>query len=244
MRSDHRVYGPSVGTVQVWWSVADAPRSTAGLLTEAERTRRAGLVRQVDRDLFLSAHVLVRLLVAEQAGVDPRRVVIVQECPRCGAAHGRPTVTVAGKAGPPVSMSHAGGIVLVATADAPVGVDVEPLAVAQNGVGRLALSASEQTELAGLPEVDRGDALIRWWVRKEAVLKATGHGMELEPRLVEVSPPHARPRLVRWDGPGRRPFVRMSDLHVGDAYAATVAVCSRRPVRLSTARRSLNELAV
>lgn len=47
-------------------------------------------------------------------------------CPRCGSAeHGKPYVVVADGPAPQVSLSYADGLVAVAWADGPVGIDVE-----------------------------------------------------------------------------------------------------------------------
>ena len=39
-----------------------------------------------------------------------------------------------------------------------------------------------------------------WWVRKEAVLKASGVGLDEDPREVEITAPSQPPRLIRWAG--------------------------------------------
>lgn len=64
-------------------------------------------------------------LVVKQVGAgvrDATRGRVTRLCPRCGSvAHGRPRVH-----GAHVSLSYADGLVLVAVATVPVGVDVEP----------------------------------------------------------------------------------------------------------------------
>ena len=65
------------------------------------------------------------------------------------------------------------------------------------------------------------------WVRKESVLKATGHGLTIDPRSIRVSAPDRRPELLIWPadeqeiGPSQ-----MFDLDVPEGYSAAVTVLS------------------
>jgi 4'-phosphopantetheinyl transferase len=87
-------------------------------------------------------------------------------------------------------------------------------------------------------DVEAGDRTT--WTRTEAVLKATGHGLDVDPSLVGLGPPDAPPRLVRWDGPGRRPALRLADVTTEDGYVAAVARLGRRPLRLDARAVSLS----
>ena len=90
-----------------------------------------------------------------------------------------------------VSLAHAGDRVVVAATDlGPVGVDVELDSCAEfAGFDAVSLAESERQELAALPSVHRMTGRTQMWVRKEAVLKATGDGLTVDPRRVIVSPP-------------------------------------------------------
>lgn len=213
--------------VQARWARAEAPEAGDRLLTEHERARLAAFRRPEDRAMFRSAHVLVRVLVAELAGVSASAVDVVQRCRRCGRPHGSPSVLIDGRPGPEVSFSHAGGLVLAAVAGAPVGVDLEPLGGVRAGVERLALSSEEQALLAARPRAERPDALTRWWVRKEAVLKAADIGLAEEPNEVVVSPPWEPARLVRW--PAAPADYALVDLDGVSGWAAALAVRASVP---------------
>jgi 4'-phosphopantetheinyl transferase len=106
----------------------------------------------------------------------------------------------------------------------------------------VALADTERAQLALLPIAERGDAVLRWWVRKEAVLKMTGHGLLIDPSLIVVSTPSEPPQLVAWHGPGRRPQVQLADLEL-DGAAAAVAARTRSMLRVHLARISLSQLA-
>lgn len=96
------------------------------------------------------------------------------------------------------SVSHAGGLTLVAVAAGrEVGVDVERL-----GRGRWlslpghSLTPAEQRSLDAFSGAGRDMAFLRLWVRKEAVLKAVGVGLAVDPAQVEVSGPAEKPALL------------------------------------------------
>ena len=89
----------------------------------------------------------------ERGGLTLSRV-----CPHCGAAtHGRPRVD-----GHELSLAYTPGLVAVAFADVPIGVDVE------------------EPGPAPAPFADRQE-----WTRAEAVLKLTGEGLRREPWPVD-----------------------------------------------------------
>lgn len=79
------------------------------------------------------------------------------------------------------SLAHRGALVVIATAwNGEVGVDLEPLAggsALDAAVAGSFFSIAEQSWLAGVPAAARGEAFLRLWTAKEAVLKAAGRGI-------------------------------------------------------------------
>lgn len=204
------------GPVTVRWAhlddLSDAALATVPL-TGGEQDRVRALRRDPDRRLFVGARYLLRAAVGEVTGTDPDQVVLHQRCSRCDGPHGRPTVQVGSGPGPHVSIAHAGCLAVVAASADPVGVDVEPCPPADRD---------------GAP-TDRLDR--RTWVRREAVLKALGLGVDVEPDPVHLGPADATPKLVGWSGPGRRPRIHLTDLDTDPGHLVTVAgVGRRRPV--------------
>ena len=85
------------------------------------------------------------------------------------------------------SLAHSGEAVAIAVARGPVGIDVER---EPRGCVCSLASAMHPNDAAlaeALPEPERHHAVIRWWVRAEAVLKCAGtgigHGMDAFPVL-------------------------------------------------------------
>lgn len=193
-----------------WGDVTVAPLDD-DTLDAGARARNRAFRDDDDRRRFVGARVLLRGALAEHAGCAESQIEVHQRCDRCGGAHGAPTVTIAARPGPAVSMSHAGGIAVVAIAGAPVGVDVEPAT---------------------------GGAEVQRWVRTEAVLKATGHGLDVDPALVAITGPDGRPRLAEWRGPGGRPRLRIRDVRI-PGHLVAVARAGRMPLRIDVAPMTL-----
>lgn len=142
-------------------------------LTEAERTRHAGMASDDRRRSFLAGHWLARQLGAESHGVEVTRVEVH------ALGDGRPCLHVDGTRSPlSISLSHSGGWILAGIASSPIGVDIEvprrprdimPLA-------RYAFSPEEAARIAALPDAARVGAFHELWALKEARGKQSGEG--------------------------------------------------------------------
>ena len=221
------------GTVHVCWSPITADVSPVDWLDETERGRYDGLRQVQDRSAFLTSRMLLKILLGQLADTPPDLVRLSYHCPRCGRPHGRPVVAGPHAAvGWQVSLSHTGPQVMVAATDAgPVGVDVErSAATGFEGFDSVALTHAERTEVERCVPAARARARAVYWARKEAVLKATGHGLAVDPAGVEVSAPHLSAALTAWPaGETPPPQVQISDIPVDDDHVAAVAVLGPAP---------------
>uniref|UniRef100_UPI000A3F72D0 4'-phosphopantetheinyl transferase family protein n=1 Tax=Cellulosimicrobium cellulans TaxID=1710 RepID=UPI000A3F72D0 len=144
--------------------------------------------------------------------------------------HGKPELAAALAAGLHVSVSTAPGLLAVAVSDeGPVGVDVE--SVAAVGAAPVADVLLHPREAAAGPR-----ALARTWVRKEALLKATGHGLVVPPAELVVAGPDEPPALLLappWLGVGPADQLTLRDLadadlaSLGRDHVGAVAVLPR-----------------
>ncbi|WP_127127913.1 4'-phosphopantetheinyl transferase superfamily protein [Georgenia sp. SYP-B2076] len=215
----------------VWWATPSDQPALVGLLDDDERRRRSRLTAGGARERYVTAHVLLRLLLAEATGVRAADLRFDTTCYRCGADHGKPRLVGAGaRAAVGFNVSHAEGRVAVAVTDgAAVGIDVEPvLEPAADAVAEEILGPTELEAYRALPADARARALAVWWTRKEAVLKATGDGLALAPALVPVSAPD-EPAALATAGSGHASPEPALGLHLQDlapvaGYAACVAV--------------------
>ncbi|WP_338750720.1 4'-phosphopantetheinyl transferase family protein [Janibacter alittae] len=107
--------------VDLWWAdLRSADARLFGLLDDRETERLDRMERAADRGRFVLGAALLRLAVGAATGEEPRSVAVGRTCADCGGDHGAPRVD-----GVRVSVTHAGPLVLVATAADAVGVDVE-----------------------------------------------------------------------------------------------------------------------
>lgn len=228
------VLGPS--ECRVWW--ADPRDQPIGALTtvfnDTELTRASCFHREQDRRRFITACWLLRTTAAAQLDVAPAAVPIDRRCTGCGKPHGKPRLLADGVS-LEASISHSGDRVAVALSTAgPVGVDVEEVTPDPGGIPRLALAPTELKILQALPHHEQEPGFITIWVRKEAVLKATGHGLRIPPGQVVVSGPHEAPALLDWPLDIPTAAVELRTLHPGDGYAGAVALLTDgRPVKVS-----------
>jgi 4'-phosphopantetheinyl transferase len=216
------------GECRVWWTgeTAAAPHHDA-LLSPVERHRRDRYRQPVDRRRFTVGVALSRLLLAAATGTPADRLAIDRGCARCGQPHGRPRL--AGADGTvDFNVSHSGDRVVVAIiSGARVGVDVEHAGPrsAVTGIERLVLSAEERQHLDRRPGLDRGRAVLRYWTRKEAVVKATGDGLGAGMDRLTVSAPDEAPRLLGWQGRAEIcARISLWDLHCPADHPASLAV--------------------
>ena len=139
---------------------------------EAARAARQRLPR--NRDMLVLAYALHRLLLSQVLGCAVGDVPLGRDAKGCPRLHGDRLFT---------SLSHAGQRVAIAVAGAgPVGIDIEPAGRAADmpELAERVAHPDELRELAPLGAHALGEALLAMWVRKEALLKAAGIGLERE----------------------------------------------------------------
>ncbi|GAB4085406.1 4'-phosphopantetheinyl transferase superfamily protein [Myceligenerans cantabricum] len=218
---------PTIGgrEVQVWWSTPSRVNwRLTDVISPGEQGRLELLAREPDRRRFLAAASLLRLVGAHHLRTDPSLVVVDRTCPDCERPHGKPSLPGAGIE---VSLSHADDlVVLAATRLGEVGVDIEK-------VGHLPDAEAMADLVVGPDEpVAPGRAeeqLLRYWTRKESLLKATGAGLRVPMRELTVSPADGPARLLSWAGDEAPGTVSMVDLVTRDGYCGALTVLASGP---------------
>jgi 4'-phosphopantetheinyl transferase len=140
------------------------------------------------------AHDLLREVAARFHQVPTSHVVLSHECLRCGShEHGRPVLLATAAIRRPayVSLARAGDVSVVAVTDAGrAGIDVEAEGAAEfEGFAGVALHQTERASGTVDPTLA--------WVRKEAVLKACGLGLVVDPGDLHLD----ETGIVAWDSP-------------------------------------------
>lgn len=230
---------PVAGECHVWRLPVVPGRWDAfhDVLDEHERDRHRRFLRAADKDRYLTAHVGVRLLLGGYLGVPPQSLRFGRVCRHCGADHGKPAL--AGTDGSlDFSLTHSGDWVGIAVAAAPVGVDVQEVEERTDiaAMGRMVLAPPERAWLDGQPPERTRVGFFGYWARKEALLKATGHGLAVPMAKITLSPPDEPARLVEWaaDAPLDGP-VQLQDLTVAADYTGSVALLTEHPIQVTEA---------
>lgn len=159
------------------WAFPVRAGASTGLLNPAERDRAAGMKVAEVRDLFVTSRLVQREVLARYLGCAPAQVVVRRECTHCAdPEHGRPFV----EGGPPYSVTHSGGWVLVAVCGTGlVGVDLEVVGSVPGMVPARVCTPAERAVHDALPPEDRRSWFYRAWTRKEAAAKAVGRGLTI-----------------------------------------------------------------
>ena len=160
----------------------------------AEQQHAAQLPTSTAAVSYLSTQALMRAMAAARLDVPSSaasEIEVDRSCTLCtsGKKHGKPRI-----AGVNFNMSQVNPLVVGAfsrNASAVLGVDVETLdARLFSGFARLALSDEERTFYERVAQERPAPVLhllsVALWTAKEAVLKATGHGLSVVPSLVRV----------------------------------------------------------
>lgn len=186
-----------------------------GWLDAEERTQAGSYVRAELRRPYEVAHAAARRIVSAAVDVEPGEVRFGRhDCPRCGEPHGRPRIEGSGLE---FSLTHTPGLVLVALADRPVGIDAErcPEPAGLAGlIGVLHPDEAREVEQAGA-EPEAVERFTRAWTRTEAYLKGLGIGLGREPQADYLG-----------TGPEPERFIdgwQVRDVTVPEGYAAAVA---------------------
>jgi 4'-phosphopantetheinyl transferase len=213
--------------VHVWIVPADLPPGYAAscqdVLDDTERARAEAFRDRHDRDRFTIAHGALRMLAARELNAEPSALAW-----RAGP-NGKPEL-----AGLHTNLSHSGELVAIAISTSrPVGVDVQELVP---DLDPAELSAryfppDEAGYVAAGPDADaRADRFARLWVRKEAVVKASGGRLWANLKIV------VRDDIVHCAGPtGPAGPHRVADIEAPPGYRAAVALTGAAPFAVEVA---------
>lgn len=214
--------------VHVWRASLEMTPSCVETLKEilsAHELRRAGrFYFRKDQDHFSVAHGLLRAILSRYLKREPKELRF------CHGPFGKPALAgVRGGNALRFNMARSHGLALYAvTNEREIGIDLEYIR-SDLYVGDIAgefLSQQETDALNALPEHLRRKALFSFWTRKEACLKATGEGLSVPLKQLEVSlAPEVTGNLLTPHGKYREDVHwSLRDLDAGPGYAASVSV--------------------
>lgn len=214
--------------VDIWnWSLDQNPEVDAdaqALLSEEERLRARRFLREVDRRRYIVGRAGLRKVLGTRLGIEPEGLRFAYN------SWGKPEIDLGDPTGLYFNLSHsAGEAVLVLSAHADVGVDIEEIRPIEEDVASHFFSPSECAALAALPVGEQLAGFYRCWTRKEAFVKAHGAGLSvpLDGFDVSLEMEKGQHLLTRLD----REIGLLSDwtllnLDVSDGFCGALAVCS------------------
>jgi len=167
----------------------------------------------------------LRHLLGRYLGVAPHSIQF-----RYGL-RGKPAVASA--TGIEFNITHSENLALVAlTVKCPIGIDIERIRPIQDmqSVAERFFSADESREILSLPVDDRELAFFSCWARKEAYIKAIGHGLHvgLDSFRVTVRPNEAARLVHVTDEPNAPDEWSLEDFHLSPQYTAALAYRDRK----------------
>ncbi len=176
-------------------SDTDLPLAEAmARLTADEAARAARMPLSRERQRFQRARGFLRGVLAAELGCAPRDVPLAE------GLNGKPCLAAPVAAGSPdFNLSHSGGLAVLAISRiGAVGIDVER---PERPFDPMDLAASvfcpeELSTLRSLPEAERMDRFLIYWMAKEARMKLTGEGLSLEPRSIALGLSDGMPQSV------------------------------------------------
>jgi 4'-phosphopantetheinyl transferase len=209
------------GPIHVWWTRLDDPALPCGdfkhILSDDER-ERAEVMPDEPRRRYICCHGLLRTILARQCGVDAAALVFTTD------EHGKPRLVDPPNPGLSFNLTQDREMGMIAVAEGEeVGIDVEHQSrwseIASNASE--VFTAAELSLLDGMPERYQHPAIVRGWVRKEALLKAAGDGLTVRLSDIDVLSAHARSINL----PGRDDPWRLVDLQLPDPeWIAALAI--------------------
>jgi 4'-phosphopantetheinyl transferase len=169
-----------VNAVHLWGIALDGSsrclEQCAHWLDEVERHRATRFIREEIRHRYVLAHGGLRAVLSQYLGINPDAVALER------SATGKPSLTRALRdlSAITFNLSHAHGRALIAVSRAQeVGVDLELVRsdVEATKLSERYFARSEHRAIMHATEEQRATKFFRYWVAKEALLKAQGIGL-------------------------------------------------------------------
>ena len=171
------------GGVHIWLinipASAGAALALDALLTIEEHRRAAAYHRPRDRERFIVSRVALRQLLGRLTGRQPASITF-----QIGS-NKKPSVYHSGQE-LHFNVSHSKDLVVIAVADKQVGIDIEAINPAFEFQSVLTSCFSNAEQMAIMQAADTSAMFYTLWTRKEALLKATGKGIDDDMPLVPV----------------------------------------------------------
>lgn len=156
------------------------------VLNSAERIQAERFILESDRSLFRNGRIQRRIVLGSYLNADPASLIFET------GPHGKPRLLSSDVQPINFNTSHSAGVnviavVLGSTAD--VGVDIERLErPIPEILWHTCLSPNESKVMMAAQSGLRNASFIPLWTCKEAVMKASGRGLHVDPASIDINP--------------------------------------------------------
>jgi 4'-phosphopantetheinyl transferase len=194
------------------------------ILDGNERARAARFYFKRDRDHFIVAHGLLRIILSRYLNIEPANLRF------CYSPYGKPILAEEFDAARlRFNLSHSHGLVLYAvTRGREIGIDIEYIRrdLAFERIAERFFSSREVAALHVVPTGRKVDAFFNCWTRKEAYIKARGEGLSLALDQFDVSLTPGEPAtlLSTVGDPYERNRWSLRELDLALGYVGALAV--------------------
>lgn len=174
------------GTVHIWSFHTSRPSKEIELLSKLlnkDEINRAMRMRSLEvREQAIVGRAVLRIFLAGYLGYEPKDIIFAS------TGMGKPVLP--NNPGLYFNLSHSHGLGLIALSNSvEIGVDVEKVRLIENSLflAERFFSPWESHTLSQQPSPEMQSIFFQAWTRKEAFLKANGHGLGFGLDRVEVS---------------------------------------------------------
>jgi 4'-phosphopantetheinyl transferase len=194
------------------------------LLPSDEQSRADRFYFAKDREHFIAAHGLLRVILAFYLHMEPERLHF------CYSPYGKPALaSILGRNALSFNIAHSHGLALYGfTRGRKIGIDLEYIYydIVCEDIAERFFSPVEKAMLCALPPKVRHEAFFNCWTRKEAYVKARGEGLyfSLDKFDVSLAPGEPAKLLKVEEEPGEAARWSLRELEPGPKYAAALAV--------------------
>jgi 4'-phosphopantetheinyl transferase len=197
---------PGERDVHVWTArldvTEDVLRRLDRVLSPDEQNRATRFRSGLHRRRFVAGRGVLRWLLAAYCGVNPGELRFAEE------AAGKPFLLPVNSVHPPCfNLSHSDRLALIAiTAATPVGADIEMVRDVTEApqIAERWFSDREREAFLGAPLGEQAQVFTEIWARKEAYVKALGHGLQDDLNTFDVTPLGPRPTEIHLSRNGPR----------------------------------------